>query len=66
MDKGKREVFALDIGTRTIAGLVVRKEGKIYKILAHEVIEHESRVMYDGQIHDIDAVTKSVSTIKKN
>ncbi|MGI6424887.1 MAG: cell division protein FtsA [Tepidanaerobacteraceae bacterium] len=65
MDKGKREVFALDIGTRTIAGLVVRKEGKIYKILAHEVIEHESRVMYDGQIHDIDAVTKSVSTIKK-
>lgn len=60
MDKGGREVFALDIGTRTIAGLVVRKEGKIYKILAHEMVEHEGRFMYDGQIHDIEVVAKSV------
>ena len=64
MDKGGQEVFALDIGTRTIAGLVVRKQGKIYKILAHRILEHESRVMYDGQIHDIEAVAKSVGTIK--
>lgn len=64
MVRGGQEVFALDIGTRTIAGLFVRKESKNYKIIAHEVIEHESRVMYDGQIHDIEAVAKSVRTIK--
>ncbi|HHV19851.1 MAG TPA: cell division protein FtsA [Thermoanaerobacterales bacterium] len=65
MDKGGHEVFALDIGTRTIAGLIVRKEGKNYKILASRILEHESRVMYDGQIHDIEAVAKSVGIIKK-
>ena len=64
MVRGGQEVFALDIGTRTIAGLFVRKESKNYKIIAHEVIEHESRVMYDGQIHDIEEVAKSVRTIK--
>jgi cell division ATPase FtsA len=65
LDKGGHEVFALDIGTRTIAGLIVRKEGKNYKILASRILEHESRVMYDGQIHDIEAVAKSVGIIKK-
>lgn len=63
--KGEQQVFALDIGTRTIAGLIVKKQDNIYKILAHEMLEHESRVMYDGQIHDIEAVAKSVKKIKE-
>ncbi|HHY70890.1 MAG TPA: cell division protein FtsA [Thermoanaerobacterales bacterium] len=66
MDKGGQDVFALDVGTRTIAGLVVRKQGKTHKILAHKILEHESRVMYDGQIHDIEAVAKSVGNIKED
>lgn len=66
MNKVGQEVFALDIGTRTVAGLVVSKQGKTYKILAHKVLEHESRVMYDGQIHDIEAVAKSVRAIKED
>lgn len=66
MNKVGQEVFALDIGTRTVAGLVVSKQGKTYKILAHKVLEHESRVMYDGQIHDIEAVAKSVRSIKED
>lgn len=66
MANSSKEVFALDIGTRTVAGLVVRKEDKIYDLIAYEVIEHESRVMYDGQIHDIEAVAKSVRLIKES
>ncbi|WP_213973993.1 cell division protein FtsA [Tepidanaerobacter acetatoxydans] len=66
MNKVGQEVFALDIGTRTVAGLVVSKQCKTYKILAHKVLEHESRVMYDGQIHDIEAVAKSVRSIKED
>lgn len=64
MNSGQ-EVFALDIGTRTVVGLVMQKDGKDYKILAHEVIEHESRAMYDGQIHDVQAVAGSVKHIKQ-
>lgn len=62
----RKEVFALDIGTRTIVGMVVRKEDdNNFKILAQEMTEHNSRVMYDGQIHDIEAVAKSVMKVKK-
>lgn len=60
------EVFALDIGTRTIVGMVVKKEGDSFRILAQEVMEHDSRVMYDGQIHDIEMVAKSVIKLKKS
>jgi len=63
--KSRREVFALDIGTRTIAGLVIRKNDKADNIIACDIIEHESRVMYDGQIHDIEAVAKGVREIKQ-
>ena len=47
-------VFAMDIGTRTIAGVVGRQEGDCFHVLATEVCEHKSRAMMDGQIHDID------------
>lgn len=63
--KGEQQVFALDIGTRTIAGLMVQKQEKIYKVIDYEILEHESRVMYDGQIHDIEEVAKSVRTVKE-
>lgn len=49
-------VFALDIGTRSIVGIVGKPvEGK-FKLLAVESAEHKNRVMMDGQIDDIDAV----------
>lgn len=63
--KGGQQVFALDIGTRTIAGLYVEKQDKDYKIIDCEVLEHESRVMYDGQIHDVEGVAKSVKLVKE-
>ena len=57
--KGGQQVFALDIGTRTIAGLIVQKENNIYKILAHEILEHESRVMYDGRSMTLKQLQKA-------
>ena len=53
----KDKIFALDIGTRTVVGLLLGKEQGIYKIISSQVITHNSRAMYDGQIHDIQAVT---------
>ncbi len=65
MENGQ-EVFALDIGTRSVVGIVVKKEGKDFIILASEVLEHEKRAIYDGQIHDIEAVARSVRIIKSS
>ncbi|WP_273039378.1 cell division FtsA domain-containing protein [Tepidanaerobacter syntrophicus] len=64
MNEERQEVFALDIGTRTIVGLVMECQGKTYSILANKVIEHESRAMYDGRIHDVEAVSRSVNIVK--
>ncbi|ABO49899.1 FtsA related protein, predicted ATPase of the HSP70 family [Desulforamulus reducens MI-1] len=57
-------LFALDIGTRTVIGLVVSvNEGNI-KILAQTMVEHQSRSMLDGQIHDIPQVAEAVQRVK--
>ncbi|MBU5437850.1 rod shape-determining protein [Tissierella sp. MSJ-40] len=60
-------IFSLDIGTRTIIGIVGEyTEDEKFKILAYTIKEHNRRNMYDGQIHDIEGVTKIVKEIKKD
>ncbi|MGE5578394.1 MAG: cell division protein FtsA [Syntrophothermus sp.] len=59
-------IFALDIGTRKVTGLVVQIAGKGCRILAAETLEHETRSMIDGQIHDIDAVAEVVGKVKES
>ena len=58
-------VFAMDIGTRTIAGVVGRQEGDCFHVLATEVCEHKSRAMMDGQIHDIDQAAVTAMEVKQ-
>lgn len=58
-------IFGLDIGTRTVIGLVGYKREDEFHILASKMIEHESRAMIDGQIHDIGKVAKIASQVKK-
>lgn len=61
-DKGL--IFALDIGTRSVIGILGKKENNKINI-EHIVVEfHEKRVMYKGQIHDIDGVTEIVRKVK--
>lgn len=58
-------IFSLDIGTRSVVGIlaqVTEKEVKIEELIYHE---HESRSMLDGQIHNIPEVAKIVKQVKE-
>ncbi|SHK58349.1 cell division protein FtsA [Desulforamulus aeronauticus] len=58
-------IFALDIGTRTVIGVVATfSEGNI-KLLAQSMVEHQSRAMLNGQIHDIPKVAQAVQRVKE-
>lgn len=58
-------IFALDIGTRTVTGLVMDDRGSTPAVLGSAMIEHKSRSMLDGQIHDIEAVAGVVRQVKE-
>ena len=58
-------VFGLDIGTRSIVGSVGYMDGKHFNVAGHYVKEHETRAMMDGQIHDINKVSETISQVKK-
>ena len=59
------EIFALDIGTRKVMGLLCARKDDRLEIIDMEVIEHTSRCMLDGQIHNIDDVARTVSRIRE-
>jgi len=55
-EQAQEEIFALDIGTRSIIGVVGRKEGNRLHVLAIDEENHNERAMLDGQIVNIDKV----------
>ncbi|NMB46561.1 MAG: hypothetical protein GX998_09155 [Firmicutes bacterium] len=55
--------YALDIGTRTIAGIVLERQENMYRILASKIIEQEPGAMQDGQIHDIARVARTIRRV---
>ncbi|MGI6566032.1 MAG: cell division protein [Firmicutes bacterium] len=55
--------YALDVGTRTIAGIVIEPLDDGYRILAAKIAEQEPGAMQDGQIHDIHRVAKTIGRI---
>ena len=58
-------VFALDIGTRSVIGMVgVVTEDKV-KIIAIEREDHGERAMIDGQIENIEKVASLAEKVKK-
>ncbi len=58
------EVFALDIGTRKIAGLLLTAAEEGYALQQAIVEQQLPGAMADGQIHHIDAVAKVIRKIK--
>ncbi len=58
-------IYALDIGTRTVVGILAEESENGIKILDFEVAEHEERAMLDGQINDIPKVASAVIKVKK-
>ena len=59
----QNEIFALDIGTRSIIGVLGRVEDARFHVLAIEKADHGQRAMLDGQIEDIDAVAAVAKTV---
>ncbi|SFH53055.1 cell division protein FtsA [Tindallia magadiensis] len=57
--------LALDIGTRSVVGLLGSLEEQ--KLVVHHsvVVFHENRAMFDGQIHDIEEVAKVIRKVKE-
>lgn len=58
-------IFALDIGTRSIIGMVGTVEEDKVKIIAVEKEEHTERAMIDGQIENIEKVSTLAGKVKK-
>lgn len=59
-------VFGLDIGTRSIVGTVGYKDSTNgFVVVAQRIIQHETRAMMDGQIHDIGKVADTISRIHR-
>lgn len=64
-NKNEGYVFGLDIGTRSIVGTVGYRIGTDrFVVVAQESIEHMTRAVIDGQIHDIATVSKTITEIK--
>lgn len=60
----KNVIFALDIGTRTIVGVVGTREGELFHVADFEQMEHPGRAMMDGQVEDIAQVAALVGEVK--
>ncbi len=65
--KGKENelIFALDIGTRSIIGIVGIQQGETFHLLDMESVEHRKRAMIDGQIEDIHEVARVAGLVRE-
>lgn len=59
------KIFALDIGTRTVVGILGERDGDKYSIIDCVVVPHTRRAMVDGQVEDIKQVAKIVGQVKE-
>ncbi|USF29139.1 cell division FtsA domain-containing protein [Clostridium sp. MD294] len=57
-------IFALDIGTRSVVGIVGVHDGNIFHVLDYEQAFHQERAMRDGQIENITLVASVVTKVK--
>ncbi|RBP03929.1 cell division protein FtsA [Rossellomorea aquimaris] len=62
--KNTQKIFALDIGTRSVVGIILEEINGIFQVSDILVEEHKKRAMLDGQIHDVPAVAEVISSIK--
>lgn len=64
MEKDRR-IFALDIGTRSVVGIMLEKDTDRFHVTDIFSKEHSERSMLDGQIHDVLSVSKIIKEIKE-
>ena len=63
--KMSEKLFALDIGTRSIVGIILMQSGEKYHVADILVKEHKERAMVDGQIHNVLLVAQLIQEIKE-
>lgn len=61
-----KTIFALDVGTRKVAGLLATFDEETLTVVDFETMEHPVRSMLDGQIHDIKSVARIVERVKRS
>lgn len=57
-------IFALDIGTRSVVGIVCENSNNILVVKEIKTYFHKQRSMIDGQIEDIEEVSAAVGMVK--
>lgn len=65
MMENQELIFALDIGTRSVIGVVGYAEKNGLHVLAIERQDHGTRAMVDGQIQDIGLVSSAAMAVKE-
>ncbi len=58
-------VFGLDIGTRNVVGTVGYRTEDQFIVTAQYIMQHDTRAMLDGQIHDIGRVSGTIKKVKE-
>ncbi|WP_182201112.1 cell division protein FtsA [Paraliobacillus salinarum] len=58
------QIFALDIGTRSVIGILLHQTDDNYTVIDYVVREHKERSMLDGQIHDVVSVATVIKEVK--
>ncbi|MFD2705326.1 cell division protein FtsA [Salibacterium lacus] len=57
-------MYALDIGTRSVTGLILKQLNGAFELVDVESREHKERSMMDGQIHNVAAVSDVIRETK--
>ncbi|MDO6448422.1 cell division protein FtsA [Oceanobacillus profundus] len=58
-------IFALDIGTRSVTGIILESLDNKFKVIDYYMKEHTERSMRDGQIHNVVAVAQVIQEVKE-
>lgn len=58
------KLFALDIGTRSVVGIILLENNSYFHVSDILVKEHKERAMVDGQIHNVMYVAELIKEIK--
>lgn len=58
------KLFALDIGTRSVVGIILENQNDHFHVADILIKEHKERAMVDGQIHNVLYVAELIKEIK--
>lgn len=59
------KLFALDIGTRSVVGIILEEQNDHFHVIDIQMKEHKERAMVDGQIHNVLYVADLIRDIKE-